>query len=268
VSKEKSAIQKRWSKGFSLLELLLVLVILSIISSIGIYAVREYSTSIMVERTANSMKNWLQAGSDYYIDNQAWPTSSDELENYLYGAKQGQLATNPWGQSYSLVDGADPDSNIFQIKTTVQTEVLAKRVAGLLTNAKAEGLVVTASVSKPLLMKSAGRHKKDGQQLLQNHIEWIGFLIDDGTKGNNYVIPIPDCTQYDDADSGTHYRPVLMAPPSYPYPGGTPTASLAAEISLINYGLVKDKTVINNHLSNFEQLWQLPNYLQLVLPVF
>jgi len=247
LNKRHLAVHNQSIKGFSLLELLLVIVVISIIALVGINAVRQYATTVMVEKTANTMKKWLQSSVEYYIDNEKWPSSSDDLENYLLGSKEGQLSTNPWNQPYSFVDSTDPDLGFFQIQTIVPTEALAKRVAGLLTDVKVDkvdkDVVVIASVSKPLLIKPAGPDETPGPQLIGEHIEWIGFLINDGTNNNsNYVIPIPDCSQYDydyggeKSDIGGVNYPVLLVPPSFNY--STDKKPGSGDIELVNYELL------------------------------
>lgn len=78
-------------RGFTLLELLLVLVLLTTItvSGLGMYEIKL--RNFKVDKTALQMQQWLQAGLAFYTDCQKWPADSDSDSNML-SAMMGKSA--------------------------------------------------------------------------------------------------------------------------------------------------------------------------------
>lgn len=89
--------------GFTLLELLLVIVILGIIGSMGIALYQRSAIDVKVQKAALQMQQILQAASAYYTDNDCWPNSTTcknnppSFNNYLPDG----MTNNPWGQAYN-----------------------------------------------------------------------------------------------------------------------------------------------------------------------
>jgi general secretion pathway protein G len=92
-------------KGFTLLELLLVIVILGIIASMGIGFYQRSAIDVKVQKTALQMQQIMQAASAYYTDNNCWPNSTTcknppSFNNYLPDG----MNNNPWGQAYNFAE--------------------------------------------------------------------------------------------------------------------------------------------------------------------
>lgn len=94
---------KKILSGFTLLELLLVILIMGIISTATFSLYRQYSLDAKINTTAQKMQMILQAGSSYYIDRGSWPAANDQTfkSKYLTFSQ-----TNPWGNNFSW--GLDP----------------------------------------------------------------------------------------------------------------------------------------------------------------
>ena len=100
----------RQNVGFTLLEMLLVLVIVAALLVIGMNYMQQKATAMRIDRTALQMQQILNAGLAYYVSNGKWPCdpgqygdtncSLDRLkaDNYLPNTS----ILSPWGQVISM----------------------------------------------------------------------------------------------------------------------------------------------------------------------
>lgn len=100
--------------GFTLIETLLVLVIISIIIYASIGYMQQRATQMRFDRTSTQMQQILNAGLSYYVANGNWPTSLTELQNKGFLPKINM--TNPWGNPYTV---AVPNNNLFYVYTEI-----------------------------------------------------------------------------------------------------------------------------------------------------
>lgn len=138
-------------KGFTLVEILLVMVIIASLIVAGTTYVTQKAESLRVDRTALQMQYILNAGLAYYVANGTWPgtntifyntstTSSSPLQpNYLPATP----IPNPWGldpsgywHSYNSGFPATTPPNVFQVivyvGTTAREQARGNIIAGKL----------------------------------------------------------------------------------------------------------------------------------------
>jgi len=70
---------KKTTLGFTLIEIMLVMVVLGGILLYVISIVKSKTQEAEVEKTALGMQNWLQAASNYYTDKSQWPANFSDL---------------------------------------------------------------------------------------------------------------------------------------------------------------------------------------------
>jgi prepilin-type N-terminal cleavage/methylation domain-containing protein len=138
----------RLSKGFSLLEMLLVLVVMSsiilLITNYGTHRMDQYR----IDRASAQMQQILNAGLSYYVTNNTWPSNIAALSEYL---PSGGL-TSPYGSAYT-VGNAGTNGSIFTVAVTMPAGKTNDAIvlAGELPVAAIDstGLIVTAQVVLP-----------------------------------------------------------------------------------------------------------------------
>lgn len=130
---------KNSQSGFTLIEVLLVMVIISIIIYAGVNYVQQQAQSNRIARTSAQMQQILNAGLAYYVDNGKWPTQMSDLQTKYLPAI---AITNSWGQPYNIysypVNTTDP--RLFYVYTEITTaeptsatgSAVANAIAGLL----------------------------------------------------------------------------------------------------------------------------------------
>lgn len=128
--------------GFSLIEILLVLVIMGAVLYMAVGYFRQQALQARVEKTSLQMQQILNAGLAYYVANGAWPEMDDHSIECLQGkggdkCKAPYLITplkSPWNNDYKIA--ADKDSGLFYVYTKVEsgtiTTALATMIAGKL----------------------------------------------------------------------------------------------------------------------------------------
>lgn len=91
-------------KGFTLIEVMLVLVIVSIIIWASVGYVQQKALQMRIDRASIQMQQILNAGMAYYVSNGHWPaTIGDLLGTYLPSQMK-----NPWGQDYTTAVYSPP----------------------------------------------------------------------------------------------------------------------------------------------------------------
>ena len=164
--------QKHISKqrGFTLIELMLVLAVVIAMSIIGLAAYQQQILNRRVEKTSLQMQIILQAGLDYYANTGNWPTASSPGSSIITTLQNGgyitsSLTDNPWGEPYTAAVITNPTSNVtlFQVSSTVPVTMepgsslatnIARMIAGHLpmasstTDSNNDG-IVNAQVNSP-----------------------------------------------------------------------------------------------------------------------
>jgi general secretion pathway protein G len=139
--------------GFTLLELLLVILLFSIIAVAGIATYQQYSTQAKVKTTAQQMQQILQAASAYFIDYGCWPGDSTCPSNApSFNTYITSSTINPWGQTYtySVVN----NTKKFQVQSgNLPNTALISQVAAFLPSAVINGQQVLSQVAIPAKTK-------------------------------------------------------------------------------------------------------------------
>src|SRR3990167_4197367 len=101
----------RQNVGFTLLEMLLVLVIVAALLVIGMNYMQQKATAMRIDRTALQMQQILNAGLAYYVSNGKWPCDPGQYGE-VNGCPLSFLKTNnylpninilgPWGQAIEI----------------------------------------------------------------------------------------------------------------------------------------------------------------------
>lgn len=201
--------------GFTLIEILLVLVIGSMLIFMGLNYVQLRSLSQRQDITALQMQQILNAGLAYYVSNGRWPTNLAQL------VSSGYLPTtprSPWGTTYVVA----PSSNNFLLyvwtsvtaaggSTTGSARASANLIAGQLplgyasrTNGTppTSGQACTAASTTCYVVGSVNT---PGQNL--NNATAINFA---GVYSHGGCVPVPTCPP---SPTGTTMQPQVYIVP-------------------------------------------------------
>lgn len=150
--KEKGVLMKMHTRstvsGFTLIEILLVLVVISVVLYAAIGYFQQQSIQTRVDKTSLQMQQVLNAGLAYYVANGKWPTSGDNSIDCLQGSGDKcevpyivKPFKNPWGNNYNIhanTKGCKDDSTcgLFYTYTKIEagsrTTGIATMIAGKL----------------------------------------------------------------------------------------------------------------------------------------
>lgn len=146
--------------GFTLLELLLIIILFSVIAMSGIATYQLYSTRAKVERTAKQMQQILEAASSYFIDYGCWPGDSSCPSNApAFNQYMTVSAINPWGQNYSYSNVSNTKK--FQVLSgNLPSSAVSAQVAALLPSAVINGQQVLTQIAIPAKIKSSQVNSK------------------------------------------------------------------------------------------------------------
>lgn len=186
---------KHSQRGFTIIELLLVIALIAAMSVSGIALFQQRTTQLKIEKTALQIQQWLQAAMSYYVDNGAWPTDVSQLLQDANNSTKAyylplSVANNPWGYAYSI----QPIQNNRLIEVTVNVPVFnagnllayAQRIAARLPNATATGTATTALVSADANVPGSAIHTNNG-----NSISIIGIYKITVPVKQGYEVPKP-----------------------------------------------------------------------------
>lgn len=215
---------KKSKLGFTLIEMLLVLVIISMIIFAFIGYTQRQAESARIDRTTMQMQQILNAGLAYYVDHGAWPpqsTTTDPLAPLKPTYLPDIPIINPWNQGYSFATGtATFNSRNFIVWSTIpaptttpaRATAIAAVISGLLplayTSSDVNGTppdsttpcdgngdcAIVAQVNIP------------GQNL--NNASAVNFM---GMYHHGACIPVPSCPQ--DPRTGVRMRAQVMVFP-------------------------------------------------------
>lgn len=101
--------KRQVAKGFTLIEMLLVMVIIGMIVVMGLGYYQQKTLEMRIDRTAGQIQQILNAGLSYYVSNGHWPASLECLQgieaNGSTNCTQQYLPTNlisPWGETFTV----------------------------------------------------------------------------------------------------------------------------------------------------------------------
>ncbi len=141
------------TSGYTLIELLLVIAIIAVITSLGILAYRHKTVSRRIEKASLEMQNLMEAAVAYNADHSKWPDSNDNISTcsetapvlmtdfIKYYVPNADTSTN-FGSYYcwGLTQNTSADnSRLFWVAMKVHStnKHMASRIAALLPNAVA-----------------------------------------------------------------------------------------------------------------------------------
>jgi type IV pilus assembly protein PilA len=94
---------KQVQKGFTLIELMIVVAIIGILAAIAIPAYQNYTIRAQVTEGLSLADGWKTAISDFYTNNGTWPTASAVVGNAAGGIMEmAGLTTGKYVQSVGL----------------------------------------------------------------------------------------------------------------------------------------------------------------------
>lgn len=99
---------KKPTLGFTLIEIMLVMVVLGGILLYVISIVKSKTQEAEVEKTALGMQNWMQAASNYYTDKNQWPASFSDLYTRYFPEV---AVCSPWFNPNSVNSGGTSGAN-------------------------------------------------------------------------------------------------------------------------------------------------------------
>lgn len=146
-------------RGFTLIEMLLVLTIISMVIYLGIGYIQQKSTSMRIDRASIQMQQILNAGLTYYIANGKWPdlsstgyqlTGTNDLQpNYF---PSGTVANPFGGGNYYVMQGQGTTSG--SITTPPPYLYVITRIPGSASSGTAVAIANTLAGRLPLAYTS------------------------------------------------------------------------------------------------------------------
>lgn len=107
--------RKRLSAGFTLIELMVVLVIIGVLAALIVPNVLDRADDARVTAAKTDVSNLMQALKLYRLDNQRYPTAAQGLQALIVKPTTGSIPTNwkpyldklpndPWGNAYQYLN--------------------------------------------------------------------------------------------------------------------------------------------------------------------
>lgn len=169
------------SKGFTLLEIMLVIAIIAAIAVLGLSGYKQMIMNRKIQKASVEMQMWVQASLQYYVDvNGAINSGSTKLsaENVINsGLMTNEDVGNPWVKSKTTLGGpgsyvlsaeqATPGTSYkIKVSTTIPTTnmkakqayEIARMIAGHLPFGVATGNNVSVTIVPPPALQGAASH--------------------------------------------------------------------------------------------------------------
>lgn len=211
--------KRQWLKGFTLIEMLLVLVIMSFIVLAIIGYSEQRSDALRRDRAILQIQQIQNAAIAYFIGNSSWPATMTDLQNAGYLPRNITIV-NPWGNQYYM--RADNTTGTFAVCTAVvggntneESTALATILVGRLpltqissqsaaTNCSPAMTVATSCADPTCTILSV--INVPGQNL--NNARSVNFA---GVYHNGACVPVPACPG---ATTGPNVmRPAIIVAP-------------------------------------------------------
>ena len=111
----RAPVWRRWPKGFTLIELMVVLVIIGVLAALIVPNVLDRTDDARATAAKTDVNNLMQALKLYRLDNQRYPSAEQGLQALVakpsVGAIPGnwkpyldKLPNDPWGRPYVLLN--------------------------------------------------------------------------------------------------------------------------------------------------------------------
>lgn len=203
-------------KGFTLIEILLVLVIVGIILVAGANYVQQRALQMRMDRTSMQMQQILNAGLSYYVANGQWPADLPTLQG-TYLPPSTVALNNPWGQTYSIASSTTSPQLLYvytsiNVVSSKGAYAAANSIAGTLPLAYTsnDSAGTPPSAGSPCTTSDTTCYvvaavNIPGQNL--NNASAVNFA---GLYHNGACVPVPDCPV---DKSGTTMTPEIIVAP-------------------------------------------------------
>ncbi len=119
--------------GFTLLELLFVIVILGVIATFGLTLFQQKTSRFKLEKAALQIQQIQQAAIAFYVDNNQWPANCDPNDADFASYLPIGITTNPWGISYQCQ--VSSSGKKFQIISSVDSKATQEQLTAVLPSA-------------------------------------------------------------------------------------------------------------------------------------
>lgn len=170
--KSISLLFKKINRGFSLIEILLVIAIISVISVLTINTLQQQEQQIKAKKIAAKIQKILFAANAYYANNDQWPDPGDVKSDQEFRTKYftrdifDPKCSTQGGQEvcykYSTVKNETTNQQLrFQLIAEVTTSNKAQQIANMLPYANVTDAKVVAEISLPT------RYAETFQSLIQ-----------------------------------------------------------------------------------------------------
>ncbi|OGT36831.1 MAG: hypothetical protein A3F11_08595 [Gammaproteobacteria bacterium RIFCSPHIGHO2_12_FULL_37_14] len=216
-------------RGFTLIEMLLVLVIVTVLLVMGINYMQQKTTAMRIDRTALQMQQILNAGLAYYVSHGAWPPGIDSLAclqgNASAGSKCGiaylpSPLPSPWNEAYEVYPDPNSDGSRLAVSIPIYTgngttarlnaQIIASRLPmGFITQDRSYGStgdITPCSGTLPYCV-AVGNVSIPGQDL--NNASAVNFA---GVYNHGGCVPVPTCPI--DISGGAQMIPQIMVAPA------------------------------------------------------
>lgn len=207
------AFKNKWVHGFTLIEMMLVMTIISAFIYMGIGYVQQRTLSLSIDRTSAQMQQILNAGLSYYVNNGSWPTDIATLTTGNYLPSTGVIS--PWGPNTYAVSN---NGALFTVTLTLpqisNQSAIGDILVGKLPLASKTGTSTTCPPSPPAppgcvpttTITVSASVNIPGQNL--NNATAVNMT---GIYHNGACVPVPKCPV---GPNGVQMIPTIMVAPA------------------------------------------------------